>query len=47
MLKMRDFAEDEIGPEVLKSKIVFVISDMKEGKAAGVDEIQSEMLKSL
>ena len=39
--------DDEEGPEVLKSEILLAISEMKEGKAAGVDEISSEMLKSL
>ena len=31
----------------MKSEILLAISEMKEGKAAGVDEIPSEMLKSL
>src|SRR5437867_4823184 len=39
--------DDVAGPEVLKSEILLAISEMKEGKAAGVDEIPSEMLKSL
>ena len=39
--------DDEEGPEVLKSEMLLAISEMKEGKAAGVDEIPSEMLKSL
>src|SRR5437867_11375118 len=39
--------DDEEGPEVLKSEILLAISEMKEGKAAGVDEIPSEMLKSV
>src|SRR3989442_11091617 len=39
--------DDEEGPEVLKSEILLAISEMKEGKAAGVDEISAEMLKSL
>src|SRR5207245_2825214 len=39
--------DDEAGPEVLKSEILLAISEMKEVKVAGVDEISSEMLKSL
>src|SRR5206468_1067509 len=39
--------DDEEGPQVLKSEILLTISEMKEGKAAGVDEIPAEMLKSL
>ena len=39
--------EDEEGPEALKSEILSTISEMKEGKAEGVDEIRAEMLKSL
>ncbi len=39
--------EDERGPEVLRSEILLAISEMKEGKAVGVDEIPSEMLKNL
>ena len=39
--------EEEIGPQVLKSEILLAISEMKEGKAVGVDEIPVEMLKSL
>src|SRR6267154_1424476 len=42
-----EVAEDEIGPQVLKSEILLTISEMKEGKAAGVGEIPTEMLKSL
>src|SRR6267154_2030669 len=39
--------EDEKGPQVLKSEILLALSEMKEGKAVGVDEIPAEMLKSL
>ena len=39
--------DDEEGPEVLKSEILLAISEMKEGRAAVVDEIPLEMLKSL
>ena len=39
--------EEEMGPQVLKSEILLAISEMKEGKAVGVDEIPAEMLKSL
>jgi endonuclease/exonuclease/phosphatase family metal-dependent hydrolase len=39
--------EDDRGPEVLRSEILLAISEMKEGKAVGLDEIPSEMLKSL
>src|SRR6267154_6112288 len=39
--------EEEMGPQVLKSEILLAISEMKEGKAVGVDEIPTEMLKSL
>src|SRR3989442_8953149 len=39
--------DDEEGPQVLKSEILLAISEMKEGKAAGVDEIPEEILKSL
>ena len=39
--------EDEKGPSLLKSEILSAISEMKEGKAAGVDEIPAEMLKCL
>src|SRR6267154_750738 len=39
--------EEEIGPQVLKSEILVAISEMKEGKAVGVDEIPTEMLKCL
>ena len=38
--------DDEEGPEVLE-RILLTISEMKEGKATGVDEIPAEMLKSL
>src|SRR3954471_18301864 len=44
----REEVDDDVaGPEVWKSEILLAISEMKEGKAAGVDEIPSEMLKSL
>src|SRR3989441_11171880 len=44
----REEVDDDVAwPEVLKSEILLAISEMKEGKAAGVDEIPSEMLKSL
>src|SRR3989442_7591167 len=44
----REEVDDDVaGPEVLKSEILSAISEMKEGKAAGMDEIPSEMLKSL
>src|SRR3989442_6206274 len=39
--------DDEEGPQVLKSELLLAISEMKEGKAVGVDEIPAEMLKSL
>ncbi len=39
--------EDERGPAVLKSEILLAISELKEGKAVGVDEIPAEMLKRL
>ncbi len=39
--------EDERGPAVLKSKILLAISELKEEKAVGVDEIPAEMLKRL
>ena len=39
--------EGEKRPEVLKREILLAISEMKEGKAVGVDEIPSQMLKSL
>src|SRR6267154_4128728 len=42
-----EVAEEEIRPQVLKSEISLTISEMKEGKAVGVDEIPAEMLKSL
>ena len=38
---------DEKGPTVLKSEILSAISEMKEGKAVGVDDVPAEMLKSL
>ena len=38
---------DEKGLTVLKSEILSAISEMKEGKAVGVDDIPAEMLKSL
>src|SRR3989442_13833762 len=44
----REEVDDDVaGPEVLKSEILLAISEMKEGKAVGVDEIPAEMLKSL
>ena len=39
--------EDERGPAVLESENLLAISQMKEGMAVRVDEIQAEMLKSL
>src|SRR3989442_13474961 len=39
--------EDEIEPRVLNSDILLAISEIKEGKVAGVDEISTKMLKSL
>ena len=39
--------EDDKGPNLLKSEILAALSEMKEGKAVGVDEIPVEMLKSL
>ena len=41
-----EVAEDEIGPQVLKSEILLAISEIMEGKAVEVDEISAEMLKS-
>ena len=38
--------EDEKGPQVLKNEILLTVSEMKEGKTVGVDEIPAEMLKS-
>ena len=39
--------EDEKGPGVLKREILSAISEIKEGKAVGVDEIPSEMMENL
>ena len=36
---------EEKRPTVLKSEILSAISEMKEGKAVGVDDILAEMLK--
>ena len=37
----------EKGPTILRSEFQAALLEMKEGKAAGVDEIPAEMLKSL
>src|SRR5688572_12973056 len=42
-----DVEEEEKGPTLLKSEILAAISEMKDGKAVGVDEISAEMLKNL
>ena len=47
MIDEVEYDDDEEGPEVLKSKILLAISEMKERKAAGVDDIPAEMLKRL
>ena len=39
--------EDESGSAVLKSEILLAISELKEGKTVGMDEIPAEMLKML
>src|SRR6187399_1029240 len=42
-----DVEDDEKGPAVLKSEILAAIAEIKEGKAVGVDEVPSAMLKRL
>jgi hypothetical protein len=47
-LKLEEEVEkDEKGPTILKSQILSVIAEMKEGKAVGVDDIPAEMFQSL
>ncbi|KAF2884714.1 hypothetical protein ILUMI_21440 [Ignelater luminosus] len=38
---------DNIGPVILKDKIIAAVKDMKDGKAAGVDGIPMDLLKFL
>lgn len=42
-----EIEEDEKGPSILRSEILSAISELKEGKAVGVDEIPAEMVKNL
>ena len=43
----QDVEEEEKGPKLLKTEILAAISEMKDGKAVGVDEVPAEMLKNL
>ena len=45
--EIEEVAEEEIGPQVLKSEILLAISEMKEGKAVVVDEIPAQNVKKL
>ena len=42
-----DVEEEKKGPTLLKSEILAEISEVKDGKAVGVDKIPAEMLKNL
>ena len=45
--KQEEVEEDEKGPAILKSEFQAALLEMKEEKAVGVDDIPTEMLKSL
>lgn len=39
--------KDEIGPNITKSECVKALSELKQGKASGVDDIPIELLRSI